>query len=77
MDPTKNTTEKTKKMSNMDPTKHTTQKTKKMSNMDPTKNTTQKTKKMSNMNPQLFVGGFMSYLRCVCNCLRIVVSTTY
>ena len=37
MDPTKNTTQKTKKMSNMDPTKNTTQKTKKMSNTDPTK----------------------------------------
>ena len=34
----KNTTQKTKKMSNTDPTKNTTQKTKKMSNTDPTKN---------------------------------------
>jgi hypothetical protein len=51
MDLTKNTTQKTKKMSNMDLTKNTTQKTKKMSNMDPTKNTTQKTKKMSNTDP--------------------------
>jgi hypothetical protein len=47
-DPTKTTTQKTKKMSNTDPTKNTTQKTKKMSNTDPTKNTTQKTEKMSN-----------------------------
>ena len=47
----KNTTQKTKKMSNTDPTKNTTQKTKKMSNTDPTKNTTQKTKKMSNTDP--------------------------
>jgi hypothetical protein len=44
----KNTTQKTKKMSNTDTTKNTTQKTKKMSNTDTTKNTTQKTKKMSN-----------------------------
>ena len=35
-------------MANTDPTKNTTQKTKKMANTDPTKNTTQKTKKMSN-----------------------------
>jgi hypothetical protein len=48
---TKNTTQKTKKMSNTDPTKNTTQKTKKMSNTDPTNNTTQKTKKMSNTDP--------------------------
>ena len=32
-------------MSNTDPTKNTTQKTKKIGNMEPTKNTTQKTKK--------------------------------
>jgi hypothetical protein len=51
MYPTKNTTQKTKKMSNMYPTKTTTQNTKKMNNMYPTKNTTQKTKKMSNMYP--------------------------
>ena len=38
-------------MSNTDPTKTTTQKTKKMSNTDPTKNTTQKTEKMSNTDP--------------------------
>ena len=50
-DTTKNTTQKTKKMSNTDTTKNTTQKTKKMSNMDTTKNTTQKTKKMSNTGP--------------------------
>jgi hypothetical protein len=37
-DPTKTTTQKTKKMNNTDPTKTTTQKTKKMNNMDPTKN---------------------------------------
>ena len=35
-------------MNNTDPTKNTTQKTKKTSNTDPTKNTTQKAKKMSN-----------------------------
>ena len=34
----KNTTQKTKKMSNTDPTKNTTQKTKKIGNTDPTKN---------------------------------------
>jgi hypothetical protein len=40
-------------MSNMDPTKNTTQKTKKMSNTDPIKyhNTESKAKKMSNMDP--------------------------
>jgi hypothetical protein len=50
MDCTKNTTQKTKKTSNMDCTKNTTQKAKKTSNMDCTKNTTQKTKKTSNMD---------------------------
>jgi hypothetical protein len=39
-------------MSNTDPTKNTTQKPKKMSNTDPTKNTTQKTKTMSNTDPR-------------------------
>jgi flagellar basal body-associated protein FliL len=42
-EPTKNTTQKTKKMSNTDPIKNTTQKTKKMSNTDPPKNRKQKT----------------------------------
>ena len=37
MTPLKNTTQKTKKMSNMTPPKNTTQKTKKMSNTDTTK----------------------------------------
>jgi hypothetical protein len=38
MDPTKNTTQKTKEISNTDPTKNTTQKTKEISNTDPIKN---------------------------------------
>jgi hypothetical protein len=44
----------------MDPTKNTTQKTKEISNTDPIKNTTQKTKEIRNTDPiMLLISSFL------------------